>query len=126
MSDFVIRAQKLSKLYRIGNRLGSYQTLREALRDKFQSSLRWINPLLKSREVLEGKEEIVWALKDVSFEIKRAEVVGMIGRNGAGKSTLLKILSRITAPTEGLVKIRGAQLHFQDARVCSWRGQNYF
>jgi lipopolysaccharide transport system ATP-binding protein len=60
----------------------------------------------KKREK-KGKDETIWALKDISFEVKAGEVVGIIGRNGTGKSTLLKILARITKPTEGRVQIDG-------------------
>ena len=104
MSDLAIRVEGLSKLYRIGPR-ERYTTLRDTLMDALKVPL-WILRDGK-RETEDGRDDTVWALKEVSFEIKRGEVMGIIGRNGAGKSTLLKILSRITEPTEGYAEIHG-------------------
>src|SRR5216683_2963443 len=103
MSETVIRCESLGKLYRIGRR-ERYKTLRDTLADTFSAPLRWRRNGTSGRD---SGDEAFWALKDVSFEIKRGEVVGIIGRNGAGKSTLLKILSRITEPTKGRVILRG-------------------
>jgi len=102
MSDLAIRAEGLGKLYRLGSR-ERYRTLRDSLTDTLTAPFRRFRP----RESAPESAESFWALKDVSFEVKQGEVIGIIGRNGAGKSTLLKILSRITEPTEGEAHIHG-------------------
>jgi len=101
MSDIVIRVENLSKRYRIGQR-ASYRSLRDALMSTFKAPLQ-----VFSANGRRSADNYIWALKEVSFDVKRGEVVGIIGRNGAGKSTLLKILSRITEPTEGYAEIHG-------------------
>lgn len=101
MSDVAIRVEGLGKQYRIGERERYY-----ALRDLPSRILATLADRGRRNGAVQGPKEI-WALKDVSFEVKRGEVVGVIGRNGAGKSTLLKILSRITVPTEGYVDVHG-------------------
>jgi lipopolysaccharide transport system ATP-binding protein len=105
MRDTAIRVENLGKLYQIGQRLTRYETLRDRIalfaRSPFRN-LRRLGTRGQKREL-----GYIWAIKDVSFEVKRGEVVGIIGGNGAGKSTLLRILSRITEPTEGYAEIRG-------------------
>ena len=107
MSDTVIKVENLSKQYRIGPREG-YKTFRETLVDAAKAPFRQFLHLFNlTSDLRSPTSDYIWALKDVSFEVKQGEVLGIIGRNGAGKSTLLKILSKITEPTEGRVELRG-------------------
>jgi lipopolysaccharide transport system ATP-binding protein len=101
MSDVAVCANRVSKEYRI-NRFQRKKTHERSLRDDVVGFLT--SPFRKRDD---ESPDSIWALKDVSFEVKAGEVVGIIGRNGAGKSTLLKILSRITRPTEGVIDIHG-------------------
>lgn len=103
MSDIAIRVSALGKQYRIGQSQ-RYKALRDTISDTLAAPFRWLKNGSKPNG---GGPETFWALKDVNFEVKRGEVIGVIGRNGAGKSTLLKVLSRITEPTEGHAEIHG-------------------
>ena len=95
MSEVVIKVEEISKKYEIGENK-TFPTLRDKL---MELPLRLLHGAPKVKEF--------WALKNVSFEVQKGEVVGLIGRNGAGKSTLLKILARITEPTSGQVTMYG-------------------
>ena len=105
----VIRVENLSKAYQLGN-YGT-GTISRDLERMWARVLGKEDPFLKIGEIntrdSKGESDIVWSLKDINFEVEQGDAVGIIGRNGAGKSTLLKVLSRVTSPTTGSVKING-------------------
>jgi len=101
VSDIAIRAENLGKQYRIGMQIERYRTLRDSIVDAAKLPAR----LLRGEQ--DSGNNTIWALDDVSFEVRKGEVLGVIGRNGAGKSTLLKILSRVTEPSAGYAEIHG-------------------
>jgi lipopolysaccharide transport system ATP-binding protein len=103
MTNPAITIENLSKRYTVGHQRANGDGMRHAIESAMRSPLAWLRSGRKGG--LQQAE--FWALKDVSFQINQGEVVGIIGRNGAGKSTLLKILSRITVPTEGRIRIDG-------------------
>ena len=110
MNDIAIKFENISKQYRLG--LVSTKTLSHDLNRWWQTSvLRKEDPYLKIGETnnrsKKGESDYVWALKDINFDVKQGDVLGIIGKNGAGKSTLLKILSRVTSPSTGTIKAKG-------------------
>lgn len=100
MNDMVINVRGLGKEFQIGSLQKRSDTLRDSIANTF-------NNLLRRNKQASPKMQPFWAVKDINFQVNRGEVLGIIGRNGAGKSTLLKLLSRITAPTEGEIRVLG-------------------
>lgn len=111
MSDVAITVENLSKSYLIGHQAGQreqYTALRDVIAREARNFTRKGLDFLRGRQIVQGDEvEQFWALRDLSFEVRRGEILGIIGRNGAGKSTLLKLLSRITEPDKGRATLRG-------------------
>jgi len=106
MGDFAIRCHGIGKQYAIGAR-PRYRALRDTLTDAIYGPFRLVRRAVSGAPVAQGTVDTIWALRDINLDIRPGEVLGVVGKNGAGKSTLLKILSRITAPTEGAAELRG-------------------
>lgn len=110
MSDTVIKVENLGKMYVIGHQVNGerYTALRDVATQGVKNAVKKAKDIFSGKSLIYGNEqEDFWALKDINFEIKQGEAVGIIGRNGAGKSTLLKVLSRITEPTKGRITLKG-------------------
>ena len=110
MSKPIIHVENLSKAYQIGQ-IGTGTISKDIERFWITKVLGKEDPFLKIGETNDrskkGESNIVWSLKDINFEINQGDAVGIIGKNGAGKSTLLKLLSRVTSPTTGEIKVKG-------------------
>ncbi|MGD7651634.1 MAG: ABC transporter ATP-binding protein [Verrucomicrobiales bacterium] len=104
MSENIIEVENLGKCYKIGRQAAKGDGLRHVLENAVRAPFKWFNAEARAER---SRTVDFWAVKDLSFEIKQGEMVGIIGRNGAGKSTTLKLLSRITEPTSGRIRLKG-------------------
>lgn len=106
--QIAIRVHELGKIYRIGEQQVAYRTIRETIMKGLSSPIRKATSVFRGDAYgASGLKQDIWALRNISFEVKKGEVLGIIGRNGAGKTTLLKLLSRITEPSEGRAEVYG-------------------
>lgn len=108
MSDVVISVKDVSKLYRLGSKVDmNGGSIGEGIKDLLTYPFKNFRNLNKLTTFDDDDDTVLWALKDVSFDVKQGEVLGLVGKNGAGKSTMLKVLSRITLPSRGEIEIKG-------------------
>ena len=116
-----LKAEHISKVYRLGQ-----LNTRSAIESVLNTFRRNGKVIGENDRTTDAESKFVYALRDIDFEVPQGQVLGIIGKNGAGKSTLLKILSRITAPTEGLVKIKGRLASLLESRstMISWSPQD--
>jgi len=106
--SIAIRVENLSKCFRIGGQTEQYKTMRDQIATAFSTPFRRVRDTLRGNAYATSDMSVeFWALKEIAFDLQQGEVLGLVGRNGAGKSTLLKILSRITEPTTGRIRIEG-------------------
>ncbi|MEL6536815.1 MAG: ATP-binding cassette domain-containing protein, partial [Bacteroidota bacterium] len=109
MGNTVIEVNKVSKVYRLGLKESQTESIGQAILQWLASPLRNFRRLrrLSNFDLAKTEKDVLWALREVSFKVEQGEVLGIIGKNGAGKSTLLKILSQVTPPSDGEIRMRG-------------------
>ena len=124
MSNLAIRVENLGKQYRIGASPDRYNTLRDSIVGAIKSPFRRIRQGFLPADA--DEQNTIWALRDISFDVRQGQVLGVIGRNGAGKSTLLKILIGAYQPEEGDILIRGEKVHIKSVKDAEEKVKNSF